>query len=413
MAIELPHEERNITSAGFAGGILETETQTTNRPEHDADASIAGATKNNIFKRMFDFFMLGADRPIRRLLTYYLVLAVIVGVLVYFFPAVDRVLGGVPLDDSASSSQVLTDGSRVLADGLQEDIRGFDTDLSPRVDLALSTLIILLGVLALMLPVSWVYMSTRYSQSHDQQVAQILIFLPLVVAGIVLVVQNSLALAFSLAGVVAAVRFRSTLRDARDLVFIFLAIAVGFAGGVQTLILAAIVSVLFNVLLILTWKYDFGRGVLEPTAASQWKAPLKELAKHGGNGNLRDRELVIALDQKQAVALAQRFHRVQKLIGPPGKKARYNAILIVTTEHLTEAQSAVGEALDQVARRWRLDEVVTNVGKPSELCYLVRIPKATSREDFLTVVRAHAADTISGADVQLSEATKSAAEAKL
>jgi hypothetical protein len=210
---------------------------------------------------------------------YYVVLAAIVIGLAYFFPAVDRILGGVPLDDSASSSQVLVDGSRVLADGLQEDNRGFDTDLSPRVELALSTLIILVGVVALMLPVAWVYMSTRYSQSHDQQVAQILIFLPLVVAGIVLVVQNSLALAFSLAGVVAAVRFRSTLKDARDLVFIFLAIAVGFAGGVQTMILAAIVSVLFNFLLLITWRHDFGRGALEPTAASQWKAPLKELAR--------------------------------------------------------------------------------------------------------------------------------------
>lgn len=367
----------------------------------------------NVFKRMIDFFLLGADRPIRRLLTYYLVLAVIVGALVYVFPTVDRILGGVPLDDMASTSQVLADGSRVLSDGLQEDIRGFDTNLSPRADLALSTLIILLGVLALMLPVSWVYMSTRYSKSHDQQVAQILIFLPLVVAGIVLVVQNSLALAFSLAGVVAAVRFRSTLRDARDLVFIFLAIAVGFAGGVQSLILGAIVSVLFNFLLILTWRYDFGRSVLEPTPASQWKAPLKEMAKRGNNGNLRDRELVIALDQKQALALAERFDRVQKLIGSPGRKARYNAILIVTTETLAKAQTAVGEALDQVARRWRLDEVVTNVGKPSELCYLVRIRKTTSRDDFLTAIRTHATDTISGADVQFAEATKAAAEAAL
>ncbi|RPH64768.1 MAG: hypothetical protein EHM89_00910, partial [Acidobacteria bacterium] len=165
----------------------------------------------NVLKQMLK--LVAADRPLRRLLAYYGALAVIVTVLVYFFPIVDRVLGGVhPLDDAASSSQVLTDGSRVLADGLQEDtMRGFDTDLSPRVDLALSTLIILTGVLALMLPVAWVYMSTRYNKGGpDQQVAQVLIFLPLVVAGIVLVVQNSLALAFSLAGVVAAVRFRST-----------------------------------------------------------------------------------------------------------------------------------------------------------------------------------------------------------
>lgn len=352
---------------------------------------------------MIDVLTLGADRPVRRLLTYYVVLAVLVGVLAYFIPVVDRVLGGAAFDATPS-------GSTVLPDGLHGDaIRGFDTVLPPRVELAVSTLVILLGVLALMLPVSWVYMSTRYNKTHDQQVAQILIILPLVVAGIVLVVQNSLALAFSLAGVVAAVRFRSTLRDARDLVFIFLAIAVGFAGGVQAMILATIVSVLFNFVLILTWRYDFGRSVLEPTAASQWNAPLQELSKRGTSSTVPDRELVIALDQKQALALSDRFDRVRKLVGPPGKKARYNAILVITTENLTDAQARVGEALDEVARRWRLDEVLTNVGKPSVLSYLVRIRKTVSREDLLTAIRVKAAAAIATADVQLAESAKPAA----
>src|SRR6185436_9700156 len=145
-------------------------------------------------------------------------------------------------------------------------------------------------------PVSWVYMSTRPGRGHNQSVAQTLIFLPLVVAGIVLVMQNSLALAFSLAGVVAAVRFRTTLRDARDVVFIFLAIAVGFASGVQTLIVGALVSVIFNFTIILTWRYDFGRNVLDPTASAQWADPLQELAERRGNNKVPDRDLVLALD---------------------------------------------------------------------------------------------------------------------
>ena len=352
------------------------------------------------FKKMIDFFTLGSDRPVRRLLAYYLVLAAVVGALMYFFPVVDHVIGSAQLDQAVS-------GSQVLRDGLQpETIRGFDTDLSPRLELVLSTLIILLGILALMLPVSWVYMSTRFNKGHNQQVAQTLIFLPLVVAGIVLVVQNSLALAFSLAGVVAAVRFRTTLRDARDVVFIFLAIAVGFAAGVQTLIVAAIVSLVFNFVLILTWRYDFGRSVLEPTAASQWSEPLNELAERRGTGKVADRDLVLALDQKQAMALAERFDRVRKILGPHGKKPRFNAILTVTTETLSEAQTKVAEALDEVAGRWRLDEVVTNVGRPSELYYLVRIRKSTSKDELLTMVRNKAGDTITGADVQLAETNK-------
>ena len=360
-----------------------------------------------IFKRALDFFTMGSARPVNRLLTYYLVLGVIVWPLIYFFPVVDRSLGGAVADAPSA-------GSQVLVDALNGDtVRGFDTEMSPRMELTLSTLIILIGVIALMLPVSWVYMATRYNKVHDQQVAQILIFLPVVVAGIIIVVQHSLALAFSLAGVVAAVRFRSTLKDVRDVVFIFLAIAVGFAAGVQALILAALVSVLFNVVLILSWRYDFGRDALEPTAAARWSEPLRELArKPGANGeHVPDRDLVIALDQKQAAALAERFDRVQQLVGPPGKKARYNAVLVVVTEKLADAQISVGRALDDVAKRWRLDEVRTVPGKPTELCYLVRIPKSLTRDELLTAVHDRATDSIVSADLQIADEPH-AAEAK-
>lgn len=351
------------------------------------------------FKRMIDFLTVGSDRPVRRLVAYYILLAAVITPLMYFFPVVEHAVGSAQLDQAVPGSQVLTDGLQA------ETVRGVVNDLPARLNLAITTFIIMLGVLALMLPVSWVYMSTRFSQGHNQQVAQTLIFLPLVVAAIVLIVQNSLALAFSLAGVVAAVRFRTTLRDARDVVFIFLAIAVGFAAGVQTLIVAAIASVMFNFVLILTWRYDFGHSVLEPSPASQWTEPLNDLAERRG-GKVQDRDLMLALDPKQALALAERFARVRKMLGSDGKKPRFNAILTVTTETLSEAQKKVAEALDEIAGRWRLDEVVTNVGKPSEIFYLVRIRKSTSKDDLLTAVRAKTGDSITGADVQLAEATK-------
>jgi hypothetical protein len=245
-------------------------------------------------------------------------------------------------------------------------------------------------------------MSTQRSKSHNQQVAQTLIFLPLVVAGIVLVVQNSLALAFSLAGVVAAVRFRTTLQDTRDVVFIFLSIAVGFAAGVQSLIVAAVVSITFNFILILTWRYDFGRNVLDPSASAQWNEPLQELAAKPGNGQVPDRDLVLALDQKKVIALSDRFNRVRKILGPSGKKARFNSILSINTDQLSVAQKHIGEVLDEIAGRWRLDEVVTNTGKPSELYYLMRLRKRTGRDEVLTAVRAKAGQSIVKADVELS-----------
>lgn len=358
------------------------------------------------FKKMMDMLTLGSDRPVRRLVAYYVLVTGLVIGLMQVFPVVDRVFGGAP-----ASGDVLV-SPQLLPDALTGE-RASDsvTNLRSRLELTLRTTIILLGTLILMLPVSWVYMSTRANKTHNQSVAQILLFLPLVVAGIVLIVQNSLALAFSLAGVVAAVRFRTTLRDARDVVFIFLAIAVGFAAGVETLIVAALVSVIFNFLLILTWRYDFGRNALEPTATAQWAEPLTQLADAGTNGKIPDRDLVLALDQKQAQALAQRFDRIRKILGPQKKKARYNAILSVSTEKISEVQEKIAEALDEIVGRWRLDEVVTNTGKPSELYYLVKLRKSTTRDVLLTAVRQQAGDLLISADAELDASFIEAAEA--
>jgi len=170
-----------------------------------------------------------------------------------------------------------------------------------------------------------------------------------------------------------------------------------------------VVSFVFNFVLILTWRYDFGRSALEPSAGAQWTEQLTELAERRG-GKVPDRDLVLAIDQKQALALAERFDRVRKILGPSGKKPRFNAILSVTTEVLSEAQAKVGAALDDVAARWRLDEVVTNVGKPSALYYLVRIRKSTSKDDLLTAVRASAGDAITDAQVDVAESLAAAEE---
>jgi hypothetical protein len=352
------------------------------------------------FKKLIDIFTLRSDHPVRRLIGYYLILAAVAVALAYAFPTVNRMFGGGPPVALVRVPQLLQNGLGSAPAALADQ-----AVLPDRLTLAISTASLILATLALILPVSWVYMSTQKSKGHDQQVAQTLVFLPLVVAGIVLVVQNSLALAFSLAGVVAAVRFRTTLRDARDVVFIFLAISVGFAAGVQSLVVAAVVSLGFNFLMILTWRYDFGRSVLEPTvASSQWAQPLLELAGGNGHGTIPDRDLVMALDQKNALALSERFNRVRMILGPAAKKPRFNGILSVTTDQLSEAQQRIGDVLDEMAGRWRLDEVVTNTGKPSVLFYLVRLRKRTGRGDVLTAIRAKAGTTIVSAEVELGEA---------
>src|SRR2546426_10927554 len=127
-----------------------------------------------------------------------------------------------------------------------------------RAAVAATTALAMLGALALMIPVAWIYMLTKRRQGWDPSVVQTVILLPLAIAGIVAVVRNSLALAFSLAGLAAAVRFRNTLKDTKDAVYIFLAIAVGLAAGVQALALGFVVSVLFNGAVLALWALNVG-----------------------------------------------------------------------------------------------------------------------------------------------------------
>ena len=78
-----------------------------------------------------------------------------------------------------------------------------------------------IGACILSVPISWVYFITSRARRIDQSFLQTIMILPIVVTGIAMIVVNSIALAFSLAGVVAAVRFRFTLNQPSDAMYIF------------------------------------------------------------------------------------------------------------------------------------------------------------------------------------------------
>jgi len=348
-----------------------------------------------VLKGMIDVITMGSDRPVRRLVAYYVIVALVVFGLAYFFPGEIARIGAKGLGDVPEGPTVLTDA---LSSSPTSSVSFGPGTL---LDVSLTTVLILIGALVLILPVTWVYMSARPSGGqHNQNVVQTLIILPLVVAGIVFIVQNSLALAFSLAGVVGAVRFRTTLRDSRDLVYIFLSIVVGFAAGVQSLAVGAVISIIFNFMLVITWRYDYGRNMLMPTASAQWSRPLQALASPTGDHQIPDRDLILSLTPENAQALADRFTRVQKAVGSKKKKPRFDSILTVTTDVVPEAQGRIEDVLERMTKRWSLDEIVTNTGKPSEIYYLMRLRKSIPRDVFLTALHENTEGVISSADLE-------------
>src|SRR5687768_5995846 len=146
---------------------------------------------------------------------------------------------------------------------------------------AMAAYAMILAVL-LAIPVAWIYTLTRQKRGYRQSVVQTLVILPAVVAAIIVMVKYSLALAFSLAGIVAAVRFRTTLDDSKDAVHIFLATGIGFAAGFEPAVAIAL-SVLFNGVVLALWYYDFGRPMrLEGRDADQRVERLMRMANRTG-----------------------------------------------------------------------------------------------------------------------------------
>ncbi|MGH7521678.1 MAG: DUF4956 domain-containing protein, partial [Gemmatimonadales bacterium] len=197
--------------------------------------------------------------------------------------------------------------------------------------------IAMLGALALMSPIAWMYMRTKSKARYDSSLVQTVIVLPIVITGVVLIVRDSVALAFSLAGIVAAVRFRNTLRDTKDAVYIFLAIAVGLAAGVQSFAVGFVVSFIYVAVVLVLWRFDIGT------------APAAE---------------------------------------------RVRGRLVAETPVPTAAHPAIASVLEQHARRWKLIGSESASPGQTALTFIVQLRPQTTAESLLAALRRDAAAQI-------------------
>lgn len=190
--------------------------------------------------------------PLFAISVYYVLLVALVFALGQTFPALKDQLpfGGV--------EELLADASDM------EIIATIVSPVSVEFGSAVTLAIAILGALLVTAPVTWVYFITTRTKQVDRSFAQTIMVLPVVVAGIAIIVQNSLPLAFSLAGVVAAVRFRFALEEPAHALYIFAAIAIGLGAGISALEIAFVISAGFVYITLLLWKLDYGSDLTTP-----------------------------------------------------------------------------------------------------------------------------------------------------
>jgi sRNA-binding regulator protein Hfq len=281
------------------------------------------------------------------------VLTTVMSLLVYWIPAVrDAFL--------APSALATEEGGNLV--GPVSESYGDRVSLNEALQRAIATLLVIAGALSLVVPVAWVYMLTKRFR-YDPALVSSVIILPIVVAGIALVVKNSVALAFALAGIVAAVRFRNTLKDPRDAVYIFLVIGIGLSAGVQALDVAMVMSFAFNMVVLLVWKYNIGSIYS---------------GRYARTGILSVGPSSLLLAQDPA---GQR--EVRRRMLDHAAEVRTDGILLVHSDAPDVARHTVQEALADMASDWQLVDVVRREDGPSTLEYLVRLKKSASAPELV------------------------------
>ncbi len=314
------------------------------------------------------------EKPLVRVVAYYVALAAAVVLLSRIWPGLLQLVNAQNYG-AAGKAMGINAGPQAVTD------RGF-TAVEDVAAVCLATI-------ALMLPVAWICALTRSKQGYRQSLVQTLMVLPVVVAGVISIVRNSVALAFGLAGIVAAVSFRNRLEDAKDAVYIFLAIAVGVACGVQAVDIALALSIIFNALVLMLWWTDFGRvpGAVQGGPVEQrLKRALAMANRTQQFVSMVDQEILRSLGPDQLAQVANRVAARQSplvtLVTEPTPRPTRPVTIVISEPG---AREAVEEALELNAKRWTFKSATG--GQRHTLRYDVRLRKKVPESVFVERMR--------------------------
>lgn len=279
----------------------------------------------------------------------------VIGVLMWWLRDVS--VGGLPIDDETAA----------LVTGLSKKAAKAIPAAANTGPASLHVVIAMVSALLFSIPVAWIYTLTHKKKGWKQGTVQSMVILPVVIAGIVVLLKYSLPLAFGMAAIVAAVRFKSSLNDTRDSAFMLCGIGMGLSAGVVPEI-AGVLSFVFSAVVVAMWYTDFGRApaALEGKLAEATLERALEHASRTGTFVARmDDEVFKSLAPDQLEAIADRAWRRRKRNAPDlADDTRsvthedYGSLLRIRTASPDTLRDVIEGEFPNLFRRWRFGDVL-------------------------------------------------------
>lgn len=125
--------------------------------------------------------------------------------------------------------------------------------------LSLLDLLVALSLAFLLgLAMAAVYRLTFSGFTYERSFLITLVTMPPIVAVVMSFIANNLALSLGMVGALSIIRFRTVIKDSRDMVFLFWTIAVGLGCGTGNGVPAALASAFLGTTLLLLFYLGFG-----------------------------------------------------------------------------------------------------------------------------------------------------------
>lgn len=130
----------------------------------------------------------------------------------------------------------------------------------------LSAAVILVNIIAsfvISLVIVWVYQKTHRGVSYSQSFIMALVMLAVLATIAMMILSNNLVRALGVLGIFALIRFRTILKDTKDIAFLFFVLAMGMAIGTNNYVIAFISTVALSAIILILSKYNYGSAIKE------------------------------------------------------------------------------------------------------------------------------------------------------
>ncbi|MCO4781894.1 MAG: DUF4956 domain-containing protein [Candidatus Cloacimonetes bacterium] len=109
--------------------------------------------------------------------------------------------------------------------------------------------------------VSFVYRYTHRSLNYERSFLTTIILVSPIVALVMLLIGSNLTLSLGMVGALSIIRFRTVIKDSRDMIYLFWAISIGLGCGTYNWFVISLASAILFVAILVLYYLEFGKNV--------------------------------------------------------------------------------------------------------------------------------------------------------